>query len=236
MAVTSSVQDLERIDWTDPLEWMDWRQGEHITLIGPTGRGKTELTIELLKDIRSVVFFGTKRIDSTQVRLRSMGYRTIADSAEINPDLARKFILRPPFPNVSAGRLKELHRDVFREGIMTAYRQTGWCLAVDEARYICDNLGLRDEMALVWLQGRSQGNTVIANTQRPRYVPLEAYDQATHIFMWTDRDGATVKRNAEILGLNYRDVRDIFRSMSKHDVLYVNTVTDEMYVTNTRWG
>jgi energy-coupling factor transporter ATP-binding protein EcfA2 len=215
---------------------MDWKQGEHITLIGPTGRGKTELTIALLEQVRWSVFFGTKRVDSTQSRLKRMGYRTIPNAAELNPEISRKFILRPPFPRrAGASTMRELHRRIFREGIMRAYHQTGWTLAVDEARYICDFLGLKEEMSLVWLQGRSQGNGIIAATQRPRHIPLEAYDQATHLFLWTDPDIANVRRIAEIAGFNYRVVADSFQEMSKHDVLYVNTVTEEMFITNTRW-
>lgn len=225
----------ETVPWDAAIRRMDWRQGEHVTLVGPTGRGKTELTVALLEHRRWVVFLGTKRIDSTQRRLAKMGYRTIATAAELEPDIATKYVLRPPWPHkISAAEVKRLHKVVFRDGIMRAFRQTGWTVAVDEARYICDFLGLRDEMTLLWLQGRSQGNSVICNTQRPRYVPLEAYDQATHLFLWTDSDHENIKRVADLAGFNRKQVIEAFQRMSKHDVLYYNTVTNDMFITNTR--
>lgn len=215
---------------------MDWRQGEHTTLIGPTGRGKTELTVELLKFREWVVFLGTKRFDTTQDRLKEMGYVTITDATGLNPDLSKRFILRPPFPkNMDADSLKRSHQQIFKEGIMRAFRQTGWTLAMDEARYVTHFLGLEKECVLFILQGRSQGNSLICSVQRPRFVPLEVYDQATHLFLWTDSDRSNVNRTSELAGFNRRAVIKAFRRMSKHDVLYVNTVTEDMFITNTRW-
>jgi hypothetical protein len=224
------------VDWPDAIDRMDWRQGQHITLIGPTGRGKTELTIRLLEQINWVVFLGTKRRDRTQDRLRGMGYETVQTAPEINPEIHSRYILRPPYPRrVSAASLKKLHSEVFRDGLMTCYRQTGWTIALDEAKYLCAFLGLSEECALLWQQGRSQGNALIASVQRSRYVPLEAYDQATHLFMWTDPDLSNVKRNSELAGFNRSAVIDAMRLMTMHDVLYVNTVTEDMFITNTRW-
>lgn len=230
-----STPSVERESWPEAVRRMDWRQGEHVTLIAPTGRGKTELTVQLLEHRRWVVFLATKRIDSTSAQLHKKGYRTIRTADELNPDLSSKFILHPPFPRVSAAQLRAQHREAFREGLMRAFRQTGWTVSVDEARYICDYLGLKDEMMLLWLQGRSQGNSVICSTQRSRFVPLEAYDQATHLFMWTDPDVGNINRNSELAGFNRNRVIRAMRSMNKHDVLYVNTVTNEMFITNTRW-
>jgi hypothetical protein len=233
MALTT---DTETVRWREAVRRMNWKQGEHTTLIGPTGRGKTELTVELLKWRKWALFLGTKRRDSTQDRLRSDGFKVVTGADGINPDYGSKLILRPPFPKkMSAASLKALQQDVFREGLMRAFHQTGWTVAMDEARYITHFLGLEREATLLWLQGRSQGNSVICSTQRPRFVPLEAYDQATHLFLWTDSDRQNLTRTSELAGFNGKAVREAFQEMDKHDVLYVNTVNEDMFITNTRW-
>jgi hypothetical protein len=88
---------------------------------------------------------------------------------------------------------------------------------------------------MLWLQGRSEKTTVIANTQRPRYIPLEAYDQATHLFMWQDPDRNNIARVSEMAGLNTDQVFAVLPGLPKHDILYINTVTGDIFVTNTRW-
>lgn len=233
--MTALAPTVEQVRWDAARTRMDWRQGEHITLVGPTGRGKTELEISLLASHPWVVFLGTKRIDPTQDKLRAAGYRIISDPAELNPELATRFVFRPRFPKTTASELKRAHTLVFRELLMRAYRQTGWTIAADELRYIAHFLGLTDELMLLWLQGRSQGSTVIGGTQRPRFIPLEAYDQATHLFFWRDKDRANVDRVAEIAGIDRRTATAIVPNLPLHNVLYVNTATDDMFVTNTRW-
>jgi hypothetical protein len=71
----------------------------------------------------------------------------------------------------------------------------------------------------------------VLGTQRPRWIPLEAYDQATHLFFWRDTDEGNVMRVAELAGTRKRDVADIVPRLAKHDILYVNRDTSELVIT-----
>lgn len=215
---------------------MDWVPGEHVTLIGPTGRGKTEALISLMDEQSWTVFLSTKRKDATQDELRARGYRTIRDPLEINPDVSNRFLFRPPFPrNASAGKIQSQHAGVFNRALMRLRDQTGWTIGVDETHYLSDFLGLQKELELLWRQGRSEGTTVIANTQRPRHIPLVAYSQATHLFFWSSPDISDVRRIGEMVPLPLTDILAVLGTQGKHDILYVNTVSGDMFQTNTRW-
>jgi hypothetical protein len=100
---------------------------------------------------------------------------------------------------------------------------------------VSHRLGLAPELELFWLQGRSQGNSLIVGTQRPRFIPLEAYDQASHLFLWRDNDTANIARVAEMAGINRESVTRIVPRLGRHDVLYVQPFTGDMFITNTRW-
>jgi hypothetical protein len=236
MVAVTSVPELESLPWTAAVTRMDWVQGEHVTLIGPTGAGKTELLIELVRPLPWVIFLSTKRIDRTLAPLREMGYRTIRSGKELNPEVDRRFIVAPPWsPKLTAKQQNLFHRNVFDNVLNRAFRQTGWTVVIDELEYINRDLKIEESLDRLYRQGRSQGNSIFAGTQRPRNVTLHAYEQATHLFIWRQSDLTNIVRAAELTGISKQDVIQVVRSLDQHTVFYVNTITGERFLTNTRW-
>lgn len=194
-----SVARVEYDDWADSLD-ETWVQGEHITLVGPTGANKTTTAIEQLLPRRGFVLaFVTKRKDPVVWRLADQGYDVFRDWKDVPAEVSPRIVLAP--------RSKGAHdlghqRDVFRSALAAAFRQGGWTVYLDETRYITDFLGLSRDVELLWHQGRSEGTTVIACAQRPRHLPLVAYSQASHHIYWRTGDTQDLKRLGEFGGRN----------------------------------
>lgn len=235
MALAEASSNVIALPWEGKhgfdAQWK-WRQGEHVTLVGPTGGGKTSLELAILPRREYVLFLSTKRVDSTQDALKKQGYKVIRSAKELHPDIASRVILRPPWPDVPAKELMAIHAEVFQEALMQVFREGHWTVVCDEARYLTKDLGLATEAQLLWLQGRSLNATVVAGTQRPRWIPLEAYDQATHLFFWRDPDVENVQRIAQMAGLNQREVMDVVLRLRKNEILYSNRDTGDLVVTS----
>lgn len=208
-----------------------WRQGEHFTLVGPTGQGKTTFALGVL-DVRSyVVALATKPRDATMTKLaRSPGWQQIKAWERRPPiygDKGKRLILWPPFrePEDQARQAVELDR-----AIRAMFVEGSWTIFADELFYLCRQLGLTHLLEMLWTQGRSVGVSVVGGTQRPAHVPLLAYDQATHLAFWRDNDETNLKRISG-LGVESNAIRRVVANLPRYDALYLNTRTGRMIQT-----
>lgn len=216
----------EAVDWRQLPFIMQWEQGEHATLIAPTGGGKTTLARELIPRtpaIRAfVMVLATKKRD--KVLSSFEGYNRMAFPQK----WAEKVIIYPPFPRDADDMLKA-HRETFRGALNEAYQCHGWTIYADEVRYLAGDLRLAPDLQRIWMQGRSLGLSLIAATQRPRHIPLEAYDQPTHLFFWRDTDMSNVQRIAEISGtVDRKSIIERVPQLPRHQFIYANTRTGEI--------
>lgn len=229
--MTAARAGVEHVEWDTFLrDHFTWRQGEHITLIGPTGAGKTTLALALLPQRDYAIAFATKPRDRTMDSLVRQGWRKIATADKL-PKVIRgrtHLVFWPRFvtPDDQAAQAYEIG-----QAMREAFVQGGYCLLIDELWYMDKILGLKRMVEALWTQGRSIGLSVVAGTQRPAHVSLLAYDQATHVFFWRDNDERNLARISGMNGLNARLIRETVATLAPHAVLYVNTRTSAMYVT-----
>lgn len=220
------------LGWDEFLEQMDWRQGEHVTLIGPTGKGKTTLALALLPRRDYVTVFGCKPEDRTLALLaRRPGWRRIRKWTERppildhDPNKGRRLILWPKYENMTD---VESHPEIFREAMRDMFRQGRWCLYVDELWWVAQELGLTHELKHYWQVGRSLGISLVAGTQRPAWVPLEAYSQASHVFFWRTSDRRDLDRVAGLGGSDTQTIRRLVPNLGEHECLYIDTRSGRM--------
>lgn len=203
--------------WDEHLATWDWSQGEHVTLIGPTGCGKTTLTNAILHRRKYVVFVATKPKDPVIQELVSKHGFIL--TKKWSPRHHRQIL--HPIRRRSAYDDRQTSRLEIARMLDDVYVQGGWTVVLDELRYVTSTLGLAENVELLWLQGRAMGATVIAGAQRPRHVPLAAYSQAKHIYLWRTRDQGDAKRMAEFSGeIHPRTMQTLVGNLPDHACVY----------------
>jgi hypothetical protein len=207
-----------------------WEAGEHVGLIGPTGQGKTTMLLNLLPLHPFVVVFATKPKDDSMSRLIQQGYVKMERWQSMPAKDTPRRVLWPNARTIDATKRQ---KEVFRDAFDRIYREGGWTVAIDELWFFVNVLGLDAEVKLYLLQGRSLGISLIAGTQRPAWVPLEVYDQSTHLFFWRDNDGRNLQRLSDINLRSSALIRHIVSNLERHQVLYINTRTGKMIRTRT---
>jgi energy-coupling factor transporter ATP-binding protein EcfA2 len=227
------IDEIPKVEWEDFLEnHFQWKQGQHVTAIGPTGQGKTTLIKAILPQRKYVVTFVTKKKDSLISEFLRDGYKKVKEWGNLPHSAHPKILLHPPFLKTEPREAEQ--RRQFKHALNRVFDETGWTVYLDEAPYIVEDLGLLRQVKRLWQQGRSLKVTVIASAQRPRFLPLAAYSQATHLFFWRNSDENDSKRLGGLGGLDRKLIQRVVASLAEHEVLYVNTRTGALVITKVR--
>ena len=209
----------EHLPLRDFLHWFhhSWEQGEHVTLIGPTGVGKSTLTHRLLTRRAYTTVFATKDKDDTTQKLVRAGYKL---QREWDGSYHDHIVLWPRGKN-EAETLERQHVQ-FNHAIDEMYRQGGWCMNFDEVSYMTDFLGMQRKMRWLLQGGRSSGVSIVAATQRPAFIPLAFYDQPTWLIFWNDNDHTNLKRIQGLGGVDGSVIRNEVMSLAHREILCVH--------------
>lgn len=225
--MTTAGEAVPVVPWDAFAGALTWRQGEHVALVGPTGQGKTTLALSLLQLRDWRVILGTKPRDDTLGGLvKREGYVKVG--AWPPPVRSARLILWPKWqtPDDTARQRAVLHHALGR-----MFAEGSWTILADDVQYLTTMLGLSTTLDLLWLQGRALKLTLVAATQRPRWVPRNMWTQTTHLFVWGSRDADDLKALGGLNGADTATVRGIVAELPRHHALYVNTRTGAMAVT-----
>lgn len=227
----------DRVPWADLSASLDWRQGEHVSVLGPTGSGKSHLCLALLPRRTYVCILANKTRDSTLDRLtkRGGGYRRIRKWPPPVPARFAPRVVLWPRPSSLATAAAE-QGEVFFAAMDGIYGAGGWTIFVDECYYVAKVLGLEVALKVLWQQGRSAGISIVSCSQRPAYVPLEMYSQATHVFCFRSADRRDLNRLGEVGNVDSSALADTVRNLARYEFAYVDARSGSVTVSRVDPG
>lgn len=217
-----------RVAWDEFIPRFEWRQSEHVALIGPNGQGKTTLLIAILPRRTYVSVLVTKPRDETIDRLVASGYDRYEEWLDIDPDKSPRRVIWPDATRIGA---QEKQAKVFRHAMDEMFVDGRWCTVIDEGQYFARRLKLGDAMMDYWTQARSNKISFVVGTQRPAWVPVEMYGESTHVFIWRTVEREALRRVSDLGAANVDVAKAVIQNLEPHQCLYVNTRTGAMYRT-----
>ena len=181
----------------------EWAQGQHLTIGGPTGSGKTWIAADVLTVRRYVVAISNKKQDESLDR-QFIGHSKFKTVTRFPPNSYKVekvlFWIKPK------GDLLELdfirQKGLIRKCISHCFNVGSWCIYFDDLFYISDTLGMKKLIQWMYTNIRSNGNTIVSCLQRPFWVPVEAVSQTSHFLMLHFNDERDVLRVAESYGVS----------------------------------
>jgi hypothetical protein len=211
----------------------DYAPGDHVTVLAPTGGGKTQLAYQLLghtakPDLQATVLVMKPRDDTVTRFTKEYHFRTLRDwPPPARLKLGKKpsgFVLWPAETG-DPDRDDAIQHRIFQRCIRSMYsaaKKSPNIIFADETYSLEKELGLETELRRAWTKGRSVGNGLWAASQRPVWISRWAF-QAQHLFLGNDPDVDMQKRYGEIGGGIDPDlVRALTASLQRYQFVYIS--------------
>jgi hypothetical protein len=230
---------VEPLSWADEFKpWFSqvWEPGQHMSVIAPTGAGKTTFVGGLLDLRRYVLALDPKGGDST---LGNLGFDRLAKwpgEKELAATVARNDEDGKPSRYVVGPRVR--HRDDLpelreqtRRAMNGAFNMGGWTLYADELQIMTDPrmMNLRSEADEILIAARDKGLSFISSYQAPSWVTPHAAKMSTWVAVSYTRDTDVVNRLAEVLGRPKPEIRGALAGLDPFSWLIVGRNPREPY-------
>lgn len=221
MKVLSREQFLEEFE-------SQWLIGEHVTIIGTTGSGKTVLAEDIYALRKFVVVIATKSSDDSLDDYDKQFHRL----KRWPPSWHQEKVLFWKRPE-KLGDFTDQRLAIY-EVISHIYKHGNRVLGFDDVFYISDTLKLSSELQMLYTQARSQKVSLVGNLQRPFWVPKEITNQASHVLLFGLRDDKDVERVAGAQGIKKQDVIRAVDELQKYDFAWIRTGVEPVIVRGSK--
>lgn len=207
--------------------WQDaWQQGQHVTMLGMTGSGKTTCERFILTPCDFVIIPDAKAGDDN---LDNFGYKRVG-RWPLPLDMRHALKNREPV-HVILGKVatkktqKVANTEMLRRAVSDLWEQGGWTVGCDELQLLASRRfaggEVGDDIEELLISARFRKISVVAVFQRPsigRDTPAAsaAISQSEFIFASITRDQAVQDRIAEICSRPKPEMRGFFGSLPKY--------------------
>lgn len=230
-----------RVEWASVFTYLrhNFRQGDHVAILGPTGSGKTHIAFAVAELRSYVIVVACKPADPLVDDAVRRGYWLIpTDKLEVPYVDGRPLHKRVLYwPRLTASDRKGLrHSQLLAaerakqkprvQAALGYVRQNGhWAVILDEGTWVCRDLNLQRDVDSALFSFRTLNSSVIILGQRPSWMGRYVLSSPTHLFLFNTNDREDRKALGDVSGIDTALVRDLVGGLSfeRHEFLYIDT-------------
>lgn len=218
---------MTRADW---LAWMrgTWEQGQHVDIMGRTGRGKTMLARDLLAIREYVVALAVKRADDTLDTFPQAGYKRMTNK-KWPPQYGDNKVLYWARPKNLSDIANQ--RKLIQAILDDVYEQGGWTTFYDDVAYIARALGFAKTIGILFNQARSSHSSQVAAMTQPssitQAIPSEVWRQSRFHLIFYYRVGRDLDVISDIVGYKLSQIKKWMALLRPYDFLCFDDLNDQ---------
>lgn len=215
------------------LYWSRQEAGQHLVILGPTGRGKTTTMGEILKvPPTDGVLIAT--IGKPDPALAHLG--KTAD--EWPPRMPLKLLMHDAIPFIRRFEHRPKSpkdfsniRNSYANLLRWMFARPGWTIYLPDLQIVSDPkmMGLGKDVEQLLLTLRKEASSVFMDAQAPRWIPSAANDQTSHVLIFKNRDKRVQQRLSEIANIDMDLFKFLMNDIGRFDFVWIDSIADEIY-------
>lgn len=225
----------------------------HLTMLGPSHRGKSRLCVELLAvvispDLKALVLAGKPPgrertwSDETAHKLNLRIIERYPPGFDPRDKNRNGWMLRPRHTMTDPTADDAHIQDQFKKGIRGAYatrpgrpkyaivKDTKMITVVDEGHHVHENMKLKQDCEAPLMRGLPD-NGMWTLAQRGRFLSYQCYDAPEDIIIFKDDDEENQARYGQFTGYNRREIIEVTSNLRTERVKPENnTISEALYI------